>query len=376
MPRRSGRHRIGIEARPLVADEQLDAVRRGLAEHEHRRTGAVAGGVAQRLAAGGHELFAGAVERPVADRRELDGDVVLILDRRDHVAQRRHEGVADQLGLAGHPRAQSVFLAPREPRHRHRVMRLTLHQRQRLQDRVVQMGGEPLALAIVRAAGLVAVHAHQHADRHRRPEHDHGGREDQQQRENLGARAMPEVLTGNTDREEGREPDEQHGDRGTSRRSRRAGRPPPRSSASTAPAGVVRARATAEPHRRSATSPPRLPAATGATAPAARRRGAAARPRPGPGTRPRPSRTTTRRTRPRRPGEPRTRSTRACAASSPPPEDRARTHRAAPRARRAPRRARRRRRRRRPASPPTATAPVDRRELPAHGPIPGVGRIR
>jgi hypothetical protein len=62
-----------------------------------------------------------------------------------------------------------VLLTAGKPRDRCGVVRLTLHQRKCLEHRVVQMGGEPLALLLAGIAGTVPVETHQHADRERSP---------------------------------------------------------------------------------------------------------------------------------------------------------------------------------------------------------------
>jgi hypothetical protein len=106
--------------------------------------------VAQRLARGGGKRLAAGIERPVADRRRLDVDRLLVLDLGNDVAQSRDERVADKLRLARHPGAQRLLPAAREACHRGRVVRLALDERERLQDRVVQLRGEALATIVRR----------------------------------------------------------------------------------------------------------------------------------------------------------------------------------------------------------------------------------
>ena len=135
--------------------------------------------VAQRLARRGDERLAGGVDRAVADRRQLDGDRLLVLDLGDDVAQRRAQRVAHELGLARHPGAQRVLLAARQARDRRRVVGLALDEGQRLQDRVVQVRGEALAHVVVRVLGLLAVSARQRRDQQRRADDDRRGTRDE-----------------------------------------------------------------------------------------------------------------------------------------------------------------------------------------------------
>ena len=108
--------------------------------------------IAQCFARGRDKRLSALVERPVTDAGLLDREPVLVLDGRDHIAKRRPDRLGVELRLAGHPRAERVFLAPGEPGDGDRVVGLALDERQHLQHGVVQVGGEPLAIALTGTA--------------------------------------------------------------------------------------------------------------------------------------------------------------------------------------------------------------------------------
>ncbi len=169
-----GGHRAGVEARAVVAYEHLGAVGLDLGEDERRGARGVAGGVAQRLASRGGDRLADRVEGPVADDRHLDGDAVLVLalDLGDGVAQRGGERLTGELGLAGHPGAQRMLLTAGETGHGGGIVRVALDEGQRLQDGVVQVGGEALALVLAGRLRLPVVGAGEGGDEQRRADHD------------------------------------------------------------------------------------------------------------------------------------------------------------------------------------------------------------
>ena len=92
---------------------------------------------------------------PVAEDRQLDHGVVVVLDLGDRLAQRGAERLGAELDLARHPRAQLVLLAARQPRDRGGIVRLALDERERLQHGVVQVGGDAAALVLARTVDTI-----------------------------------------------------------------------------------------------------------------------------------------------------------------------------------------------------------------------------
>ena len=93
---------------------------------------------------------------------------MVVLDLGHRRAQRRAERLGAELDLARHPRAQLVLLAARQPRHRGRVVRLALDERERLQHGVVQVRGDAAALVLARVVDARAIRARQARDQQRR----------------------------------------------------------------------------------------------------------------------------------------------------------------------------------------------------------------
>ncbi len=140
--------RRGVEPAPPVADERLDTTAVDLDVHRHDRRTAVVGGVHHGLSHGLDQRRDARVERAVA--HEHDGD----LDRRvvglDLVGE-PVEGEGERAGrVAGRaavgpvpvvvqPGAQLALLTPGEAPGLGRRVGVPLDQRQRLQDRVVQV---------------------------------------------------------------------------------------------------------------------------------------------------------------------------------------------------------------------------------------------
>ena len=119
------------------------------------------------------------VERAVADRHDVDRDAVRLLDLgRGELERGRERRALAERPAAVEPRAQLALLAAREPGDLARVVGLALHQRERLQDGVVQVRGELGALLRAHALGaLVGEPAHEpdpprREDQRARHEHD------------------------------------------------------------------------------------------------------------------------------------------------------------------------------------------------------------
>ena len=182
MPRRSGATVVGVEAVAGVADEprQLGVV--GLDEDVDPLDAGVAGGVDDGLADRRDERPRGVVERLVADDHRLHPHVVVGLDGDGHGVDRRvqRHRVA-RVGRAVQPRAQLALLAPGQRRHPPRVVG-ALDQHQRLQHRVVQVGGHPRPLVLADARRPLVVEAAQQATERR-------GGEDRQAADDDGDRA-------------------------------------------------------------------------------------------------------------------------------------------------------------------------------------------
>src|SRR5205085_3317774 len=123
--------------------------------------------VAQRLAGGGGERLGGAIQRALTEDRELDDGIVVVLDLGHRLAQRRAERLGAEFDLTRHPGSQLVLLPARQARDGGWVVRLPLHQRERLQDGIVQVGGDAAALVLTRGGQARAVRAGHARDRQR-----------------------------------------------------------------------------------------------------------------------------------------------------------------------------------------------------------------
>ncbi len=99
-------------------------------------------GVGQGLAGGRDDRAQGLLERGVADRDHVDGHAVGVLDGRGRGTQRAgHAALVDRL-LAVEPGTQVALLAAGQPGDRGAVVGGALDERERLQHRVVQVGGD------------------------------------------------------------------------------------------------------------------------------------------------------------------------------------------------------------------------------------------
>jgi hypothetical protein len=152
-----------------------------------------------------------------------DGGPVLVLDLGHRVAQRRAERLAAQLGLAGHPRAQVLLLAAGQPRDGDGIGGLALHEGERLQDGVVQVGGHALALVLPRRLDVPAVRAGQPGDEQRSGHEDEGGRPDGQEHHELQQRGAADVEAGQDEADERGARDEGQPGEPPPRRGRRGG---------------------------------------------------------------------------------------------------------------------------------------------------------
>ena len=103
-----------------------------------------------------------------------------------------------------------MLLTARQPRHRRGVVGLALDERERLQDRVVQVRGEALAHLLVGVLGLLAVDARQRRDQQRRADDDARPRRDEHEQQHLREAAVADVGAGDADRQDGRPADQQH----------------------------------------------------------------------------------------------------------------------------------------------------------------------
>ena len=177
-PRRSSGTRGRVEARAAVAHEDLQRVVGRLGVDVDGRAAAELRRVDHRLARGGHERLAAPVERAVADDHDLDRHAVRALDLAGHRLERGGEPVVVALA-AGQPRAQLALLRARQGGHRARVVGALLHERERLQDRVVQV--RPHLGARLRADALLALggqRAHQPHGPRREDDPEHGGHDE------------------------------------------------------------------------------------------------------------------------------------------------------------------------------------------------------
>ncbi len=114
-------------------------------------------GVQHRLAGGGDERLAIAIEARVADVDDVDRHPVGLLDLlRGGLELGREPALAVRARRrARQPRPQLALLAASERRHLARVARALLHERERLQDRVVQVRGHLGALLRADALGAL-----------------------------------------------------------------------------------------------------------------------------------------------------------------------------------------------------------------------------
>ena len=142
-PRRSARDGGGVEAPAPVADEQRDPVGLDLQVHVDLVDTGVDGGVAGRLAPGGHQGPAGVVERRVAHQHGVDAHPVPVL----HVGELPPEqvGQPERPGggaLAVQPLPQLPLLAAGQAADLPAVGGPLLDQGQRLEHAVVEVGGD------------------------------------------------------------------------------------------------------------------------------------------------------------------------------------------------------------------------------------------
>ena len=132
---------VRVEAGAPVADEHVDGAAGDLGVHVDPAGPGVLGRVGDRLAGGLDERPQRLVEVAVADRDHVDGDPVGVLDLGGGSAQRAGQAALVGRLLAVQPRPEVALLGPGQPGHRGRVGGVLLDQRQRLQHRVVQVGG-------------------------------------------------------------------------------------------------------------------------------------------------------------------------------------------------------------------------------------------
>ena len=164
--RSPGRGRGRRPASALVGRLGVDVDRRAAAELRR---------VDHRLARGGHERLAALVERRVADDDDLDRHAVGALDLAGHRLQRGGEPVVVALRGRRQPRAQLALLAAGQRGHLARVVGALLHERERLQHRVVEVRGHLGALLradALRALGGQRAHEPERPRREDDPEHD------------------------------------------------------------------------------------------------------------------------------------------------------------------------------------------------------------
>ena len=141
-----GGHGLEVEAAAAVAHEDLDGLVVDLGVDVDARHPGVPGGVGQGLAGRRDDRAQRLVERGVTDRDHVDGHAVGVLDARGGGAQRAgHAALVDRL-LAVEPGAQVALLAAGQPGDGGAVVGGALDQRQGLQHRVVQVGGDVGAL--------------------------------------------------------------------------------------------------------------------------------------------------------------------------------------------------------------------------------------
>ena len=159
-----------VEAAAGVADERHELGVVGLHEHVDALGIGVSRRVDDGLADGRDERSRRVVERLVADDDGLDADVVVCLDLHGEGVDRGvQRGRLTVVGRAVQPRPQLALLAAGDRRHPSRVGR-ALHQHQRLQHGVVQVGGQRRPLVLADARRTLVVEAPQQAAEHRRRE--------------------------------------------------------------------------------------------------------------------------------------------------------------------------------------------------------------
>ena len=137
---------IGVETRTAIAHEDLGAAVLDLGVERDRLRPGELGRVHERLAGGGDQRGRTIVERAVADGHDLDRDVVVGLD----LGRGGLERAGERRGAGGpgvvQPRPQLALLAAGERGDLARVVGALLDERERLQDGVVQVGGDLGAL--------------------------------------------------------------------------------------------------------------------------------------------------------------------------------------------------------------------------------------
>src|SRR5690625_1787611 len=147
-----GGDRIEVEARTAVPDEHLDHSLTDLNVQRHRGR-AVDHRVAQRLAgARGKGLDRGA-GRVVPGGDDVDGHPVLVLHLAGNLAQRGSHRVPGGGPVGIQPLAQLALLCSGQPCHLVGVLGAGADERERLQHRVVQVGGDVGALRLPRSSG-------------------------------------------------------------------------------------------------------------------------------------------------------------------------------------------------------------------------------
>ena len=164
-------HGVDVEADAAVADEDVDRTGGRLGVDVGALGAGVLGDVDDRLAGGVHDRAQGLVEGAVADGDHVDDDRVLRLHVGGHLLERA--GERGRVGVVGleQPLAQVALLRARQPGHRGGVVGVLLDQRQRLQHRVVQVGGHVGALLGAHPLGALGAEVVDQAHRPR-PDHD------------------------------------------------------------------------------------------------------------------------------------------------------------------------------------------------------------
>ena len=144
----------------------------------------VLGHVDQRLAGGRAERGQRVVHRGVADDDVVDDEGVVALHLGDHAGHQPGPGpaLADHLRVV-QPGAQLPFLAAGQPADRLLVVGVPLDERQRLQHRVVQVGGDGGALLRADARGPLRVAGVQQPAPERGGGQQQAGEQDQRGRE-------------------------------------------------------------------------------------------------------------------------------------------------------------------------------------------------
>ena len=246
-----GGDRSLLEAGPAVAHvDRRAAVLELAVEGDGPGVGGELGGVHHRLACGGDDGLGARVERRVTDDHRLHRDAVGVLDLdRGALQRRRDPGAVRRLAAAAEPGPQLALLAAGEVRDLARVVGALLHQGQRLQDGVVEVGAELGALLgadpRVALGGEVAAQPPQE----RREDQAEGGDRDDHREDHVARRLEGAVRVEEEDRRADHEGDAEaapvegprplalraDGRGGRPRVRRRAGSPVPRGGAATAP---------------------------------------------------------------------------------------------------------------------------------------------